>query len=200
MTPPPSAQPGSNIAFWILFGLFVLGEYVMQFRSARDELRHRSGTRVERWSLLAVVVGVIGGLLGGLGVAELPAGRVGEATWPLFILGLVLMAAGIALRQWAMLVLGRYFTPDVRVHPGQEVIQRGPYRWVRHPSYAGMIVFFLGLGLALSSWASLLVLAVVPTAGLVVRIRTEERALLAALGDSYRQFARGRARLLPGVW
>ena len=87
-----------------------------------------------------------------------PAGRL-----PLFIVGLVLMAAGVFIRQWAIVVLGRFFTADVRVRSGQTVVSRGPYRWVRHPSYSGLIVFFLGLGLALSSWASLALLAVVPT-------------------------------------
>jgi protein-S-isoprenylcysteine O-methyltransferase Ste14 len=63
-----------------------------------------------------------------------------------------------------------------------------------------MIVFFVGLGLALSDWASLALLAVVPTAGLVVRIRSEERALLDGLGEQYRRFAATRPRLFPGVW
>ena len=63
-----------------------------------------------------------------------------------------------------------------------------------------LLVFFVGLGPALSIWASLLVLALVPAAGLLVRIRSEERALLAALGDDYRRFAATRRRLFPGIW
>ena len=120
--------------------------------------------------------------------------------WPLFLLGLMLMAAGIAIRQWAIFVLGRFFTADVRVHPEQPVIDSGPYRWVRHPSYSGMIIFFVGLGLALSNWLSLVVLALVPTGGLTVRIRSEERALLAGLGEPYRRYAAARRRLFPGIW
>jgi protein-S-isoprenylcysteine O-methyltransferase Ste14 len=82
----------------------------------------------------------------------------------------------------------------------QTVIDTGPYRWVRHPSYSGLILTLLGLGPALGNWAALAVLVVVPTVGLVVRIRVEERALLEALGEPYRRFAAGRPRLLPGVW
>jgi protein-S-isoprenylcysteine O-methyltransferase Ste14 len=59
---------------------------------------------------------------------------------------------------------------------------------------------FVGIGLALGNWAALAVLAVVPTAGLVARIRTEERALLAGLGEPYRRFAAGRPHLFPGLW
>ncbi len=77
---------------------------------------------------------------------------------------------------------GLFFTVDVRVHPDQTVVVRGPYRFVRHPSYTGLILF-VGVGLALTDWAS----PAVPTAKMVVRIHSEERALLAALGDDYRR-------------
>jgi protein-S-isoprenylcysteine O-methyltransferase Ste14 len=110
------------------------------------------------------------------------------------------MGAGIAIRQWAVATLGRFFTIDVRVQPGQTVVDRGPYRWVRHPAYTGLILTFLGFGLALGNWAALGVAFLVPTAGLVYRIHFEERALLEGLGEPYRRFAEGRPRLFPGVW
>jgi protein-S-isoprenylcysteine O-methyltransferase Ste14 len=110
------------------------------------------------------------------------------------------MCLGIAIRQWAVALLGQLFTTDVRVHPGQIVVDRGPYRWVRHPSYTGMLITFVGIGLALGNWAALAVLVVLPTVGLVVRIRVEERALADGLGDAYRSFAASRSRLVPGLW
>lgn len=132
------------------------------------------------------------------------AGAAHSATipgrWPIFVLGLILMCVGIALRQWAIVLLGQFFTVDVRVHPGQTVVERGPYRWVRHPSYTGLIITFVGIGLALGNWAALGVMVVVPTAGLVVRIQSEERALLEGLGEPYRRFAATRSRLIPGLW
>jgi protein-S-isoprenylcysteine O-methyltransferase Ste14 len=193
---PPHEQPGANIAFWTLFGLFVLGEYAVRFRSRFN----KSGTRTERWSLLVVVACVVGGMLGGIELANWNAASIGAGRWPLFVLGLVLMAAGLCVRQWAILVLGRFFTVDLRVHSDQVVVERGPYRWVRHPSYSGLVIFFVGVGLALSNWASLIVLVLLPTAGLLVRIRSEEHALLAALGEEYRRYAAPRRRLFPGVW
>ena len=193
---PPYKQPGADVAFWTLFGLFALGEYAMRLRSRFN----RSGTRTERWSLLVVVAAVIGGMLGGIELANRNVGSIGLARWPLFVIGLVLMGAGVFVRQWAILTLGRFFTPEVRVHPGQTVVERGPYRWVRHPSYSGLLIFFAGLGLALSDWLSVIVLAILPAAGLFVRIRSEERALLAALGEEYRRYAATRRRLFPGIW
>jgi protein-S-isoprenylcysteine O-methyltransferase Ste14 len=185
-----------GIAFWLLFGLFVAGELVTRVRSSLNP----SGTTAERWSLGVVVAGIGGGLGAGLALQRWQGAAITAGRWPVFALGLLCMAGGIAVRQWAIVSLGRFFTVDVRVHRDQPVIDRGPYRWVRHPAYTGLVVFFLGVGLALTNWASLIALALLPTAGLVVRIRAEERALLAGLGEPYRRYASGRARLVPGVW
>jgi protein-S-isoprenylcysteine O-methyltransferase Ste14 len=156
---------------------------------------------MDRGSLLIAVGFVVAGLAGGIVLAaHVHAAGIGHARWPLFVAGLVVMVAGIAIRQWAVAVLGRFFTVDVRVQPGQTVVERGPYRWVRHPSYTGMILTFVGLGVGLRNWAALAVLAVVPTIGLVIRIRFEERALLEGLGEPYRRFAATRAHLFPGLW
>ena len=193
---PPYQQPGANIAFWTVFGLFALGEYAVRLRSRRN----RDGRPVERWSLVVVVGCVAGAIVAALQLANWSGGSVGAARWPLFVAGLLLMVAGIVIRQWSILTLGRFFTVDVRVRPDQTVVDRGPYRWVRHPSYSGLVLFFVGVGLALSNWASLIVLGALPTAGLVVRIRSEERALFASLGEDYRSYAGCRRRLFPGIW
>jgi protein-S-isoprenylcysteine O-methyltransferase Ste14 len=192
----PLQQPGADAAFWVLFALFAAGEWVTRIRSSLN----RSGTRTERWSLVVVVASIGIGLGGALLVQRWPGTAITTGRWPVFVLGLVLMAAGIAVRGWAILTLGRFFTVDVRVHADQAVVDHGPYRWVRHPAYAGLILFFLGVGLALTDWAALLVLAIAPTAGLAVRIRSEERALIAGLGEPYRRYAAHRPRLFPGVW
>jgi protein-S-isoprenylcysteine O-methyltransferase Ste14 len=107
---------------------------------------------------------------------------------------------GIVLRQWSVFVLGAFFTVQVQVREGQTVVDTGPYRFVRHPSYTAIVLSFVGIGVALENWLSVLALMIVPTIGLVVRIRVEERALLAALGEPYREFSRTRARLVPKVW
>jgi protein-S-isoprenylcysteine O-methyltransferase Ste14 len=180
----------------VLFGLFCLGEWASQFRSRLN----RSGTRTERGGVVMVNVCVVGGLIVGFGLALWHRAEFVVGIWPLFGVGLGLMAVGIFIRQWSIITLGRFFTVDVRVHPNQTIVDSGPYRWVRHPSYTGLIMFNVGLGLALSNWAALAVMLLLPTVGLIVRIRLEERALVAQLGDDYRRFAGARRRLLPGVW
>jgi protein-S-isoprenylcysteine O-methyltransferase Ste14 len=115
-------------------------------------------------------------------------------------MGLGLMTLGVFVRQWSILTLGRFFTSDVRVSAEQPVIDRGPYRLVRHPSYSGLIIFFIGFALALTNFISLAILAVVPTTGLIARIHFEERALVASLGEPYSRYAATRKRLMPGIW
>jgi protein-S-isoprenylcysteine O-methyltransferase Ste14 len=110
------------------------------------------------------------------------------------------MWAGVVVRQWSITLLGRYFTVDVRVQSDQTVVDRGPYRWVLHPSYSAMILTFAGMGLALGNWLSLAMLVAVPTAGLIVRIHVEEQTLFDALGEPYRRYAASRRRLIPGLW
>jgi protein-S-isoprenylcysteine O-methyltransferase len=197
VAPLPYSQPGARISFEVVLGIWVLLELWIRFRSRFN----RHGSRADRGTVLVVVASVYAGLAGGFALAgAVHAASIADGRWPLFVLGLVLMSAGIAIRQWAVALLGPYFTIDIRVHPGQAVVQGGPYRWVRHPAYAGMIMTFVGIGLALGNWAALAVLAVVPTAGLLVRIHFEERALLEGLGEPYRRFAASRRRLFPGLW
>lgn len=197
MVPLPSTSAGAGIAFYVTLGVFGALEQYVRLRSWRNH----HGSSVDRGSILLVVLGIVTGVGGGFALAAYePGAAIAFARWPILILGLLLMWSGIALRQWSVATLGRLFTVRVRVHPGQVVIDGGPYRWVRHPSYTGLIITLIGVGLALGNWAALPVLLVLPTAGLVLRIRVEERALLEALGEPYRRFAAGRARLIPGVW
>ena len=196
MSTLPFDQPGARIVFDLVVGLFVLSELRIQLRSARS----RTGSRLPERSLVVVQATVLGGLGGAVLLARRAPGLAMGNGWPPFIAGVVLICAGIAIRQWAVATLGRFFTIDVRVQSGQTVVEDGPYRWVRHPSYTGLILAFTGFGLALGNWGSLVVAAVVPTAGLVYRIHFEERALLDRLGEPYRRFAGSRARLFPGVW
>ncbi len=114
-----------------------------------------------------------------------------------FFVGIALMLAGIAFRFYAMSVLGRFFTYDVAVHAGQTVVEAGPYRYIRHPSYTGALVTLVGLGLALGNWAGLLALLACMSVAYAYRISVEEAALLAALGEPYKQYVRRTCRLVP---
>jgi protein-S-isoprenylcysteine O-methyltransferase len=106
----------------------------------------------------------------------------------LFLTGIATMWTGIAFRYYAMRVLGRYFTFDVAIHSGQSVIEAGPYRYIRHPSYSGAILTQLGLGLALGNGAGFIAIIVCAAIGFGYRIHVEESALVAALGEPYKKY------------
>jgi len=117
-----------------------------------------------------------------------------------FWAGIGLMLAGLVFRWYAIRVLGSFFTRDVATRPGQYVVDTGPYRWIRHPSYTGAGLMLLGTGLAMTNWASLSAIVLGTGIGYAYRIHVEERALCRDLGDPYREYMRRTRRLIPFVW
>jgi protein-S-isoprenylcysteine O-methyltransferase Ste14 len=207
MRPMPFLHPAAGLIFWIAIAF--LGATQMWIASANLLNRVRSAgvphTRLDRGSL--VVVMMTSGVAIGTAfqvAASVPGAAIAPGVpavrWVLLVVGVATIVAGALLRQWAIITLGRYFTVDVRITDGQPVVDSGPYRWIRHPSYTGLIAAFIGIGLALGNWLSLLLFLVVPTIGLVFRVHVEETALLTNLGEPYRRYAARRKRLLPGLW
>jgi protein-S-isoprenylcysteine O-methyltransferase Ste14 len=159
-------------------------------------LRRRGATRVERdrgsgpLIIFTVFVSIILAFsFGYTGTGELP-------DWA-FYLGIFLMFLGILVRQWAIAVLGRFFSLTVRVAEDHRVVEKGPYGVVRHPSYTGVLITFIGLGLAVQSWGALLVLLGVFSLSFGYRMRVEEKALLSELGEDYASYMKRTKRLIP---
>lgn len=117
-----------------------------------------------------------------------------------FWAGIALMLAGTAFRWYAIKVLGKFFTRSVATRAGQTVVQHGPYRLIRHPSYTGALVSFLGLGLAMTNGLSVAVMVLASGAGYLWRVHVEEQALCADLGQPYREYMRRTQRFVPYVW
>lgn len=110
------------------------------------------------------------------------------------------MASGIGLHVWAARTLGSYFTRTLRTEVDQTVVTGGPYRYVRHPDYAGVLAMWLGYGLALTSVPALLVTTVPNLVVYLRRMDAEEAMLAESLGDAYRTYERHTRRLLPGLY
>jgi protein-S-isoprenylcysteine O-methyltransferase Ste14 len=197
MRPIPFDVPAAKIVFDGLLFLWAAIEVGIRVASARN-----GGHDRELRSLAVVVVGLGVSVAGSLLVAgRVPATALPrEAAWWLYAVGIAVIAFGIAFRAWSVVTLGRYFTVTVQVRADQTVVDRGPYRVLRHPSYTGLLCVCLGMGLALGNWLALLVAVLPALAAIVVRIRVEERTLLATIGEPYRAFCATRKRLVPGVW
>lgn len=110
------------------------------------------------------------------------------------------MLSGIAFRWYSASVLGKYFTFDVTVQKDQQLVEVGPYRYVRHPSYTGALMTLFGFGLALENWIAVFAGTFCLCLAYVYRIRVEEAALIETLGDVYRKYAGRTWRLLPFVF
>jgi protein-S-isoprenylcysteine O-methyltransferase Ste14 len=111
------------------------------------------------------------------------------------------MWLGLGVRAWAIAALGGSFRTTVEVEPRQAVVSTGPYRWVRHPSYTGLLLTAVGFGVARGSWVSLAVCLCLLLPALVHRIRVEEPELDLVLGEAYRAYqARTPACLIPRLW
>jgi protein-S-isoprenylcysteine O-methyltransferase len=115
----------------------------------------------------------------------------------IFWTGICLMLFGTAFRWYSAHVLGKFFTFDVAILGDHTLIEAGPYRCIRHPSYTGALVSLIGFGLALGNWVALAVAVFCLSIAYVYRIRVEEAALIAALGESYVQYQRRTWRLVP---
>jgi protein-S-isoprenylcysteine O-methyltransferase Ste14 len=143
---------------------------------------------------------LFGGLALGIYAAHHTSSTLpGPSWWPPLV-GLVVFACGIWLRSAAVLALGRFFTYTVKVDSEQPVIDTGPYRLIRHPSYTGLLMASLGVGIALDNWVSIAACVLPPLVGFTLRLLHEERVLSERLGEPYRSYMRRTKRLVPGVW
>ncbi|MBI5533330.1 MAG: isoprenylcysteine carboxylmethyltransferase family protein [Deltaproteobacteria bacterium] len=122
----------------------------------------------------------------------------GAPAEPVAWAGVALFVVGVALRLYAVRTLGDLYSHRVRVQSSHRVISRGPYRFIRHPAYAGMLLAHLGFVLVFFHWLALAPLVLLLLPGVVLRITVEEKAMLGL--DGYADYCARRKRLIPMVW
>jgi protein-S-isoprenylcysteine O-methyltransferase Ste14 len=189
--------------FWAVLGVhgasMLVASLAIDPDLHRERLRPGPGGGRDRWVRVAALPMILGHLI----VAGLDVGRFGwSGRLPGWVQGVALAAyaGGLSLSIGAM-IANRFFSPVVRIQSerGHRVVTSGPYRLLRHPGYAGLLVASTAGGIALGSWWSLLPL--LPCAALfVARTAWEDRFLRERL-EGYAEYAgRVRFRLLPGLW
>jgi|tagenome__1003787_1003787.scaffolds.fasta_scaffold19536042_1 protein-S-isoprenylcysteine O-methyltransferase Ste14 len=181
----------SNVtaAGWAVLELSLRVREAVQGKGRRTRDR---GTR----ALVAVALGAA------IAIAVVATERAASLPIPVAarVAGVIVMWLGLATRVWAIAALGGAFRTTVEVDPGQAVVSTGPYKWVRHPSYLGLLLIVAGFGLARGSWLALAACLLLPPPALVRRIQVEEAELSHVLGDPYRHYQAKTDRLIPGVW
>jgi protein-S-isoprenylcysteine O-methyltransferase len=154
----------------------------------------------DRGSLAVLWTTITLAVLASIQVLSRGLGRLPGPASAWAVAGTAVFLAGLALRWTAILTLRRAFTVDVAIAKDQRVVERGVYRVLRHPGYAGNLAAFLGMALLYRNWLAGLVLLVPVAAAFSYRIRVEERALRAAFGEDYERYARRTKRLIPFVY
>jgi protein-S-isoprenylcysteine O-methyltransferase Ste14 len=114
--------------------------------------------------------------------------------------GLIIILLGMLLRFVSIRTPGRFFTVDIAVHKDQKIIKTGIYRYIRHPAYASSLMEFIGFGLSLNNWISLLVVIIPVTAAFIYRIKVEEELLKEKFGDEYSEYMNSTYRLFPWIY
>jgi protein-S-isoprenylcysteine O-methyltransferase len=180
--------------FWALVGVFWISEWLFNawLRPGREDRMEDHGSG--GWLVLAFP------LAWGSAVALHGVREAAFGTAATFGAGLAVMLAGQILRWWSIATLGRFFTTYVAIRSGHRLIETGPYRLVRHPSYTAILLVHIGAALCIGNALSAIALIVPVWLALANRIRVEERALVEGLGPEYREYMARTKRLVPGVY
>ena len=183
--------------FWSI-ALVVLLFWLVADGMARFRYKTPKAENRDRYSLVLIVVGNLVAWIIGISLAFRATGALHSVA--LQIAGLLVLLTGIALRSTAIMQLGRFHTPNVAILTDHQLMRTGLYRYVRHPSYLGALIAFLGLGMALDNWLSLVVIMGISLGIYIYRIHEEEQALSAAFGAVYRAYCLRTKRLIPGLY
>jgi protein-S-isoprenylcysteine O-methyltransferase Ste14 len=182
----------ARIAAFLFVGAYLLW-IAVEAKVAVGEIG-KGQTRLDRGTLELYAFGRAATVVAALAVAPAQTEITTRAA-----IGFALFVAAVLLRLGAIRELGRFYSHRVRLRGDHKIVDTGPYRFVRHPAYTGMIFAHLGVVLFFFSWPAAALLGVLFVPAVVLRILVEEKALMETL-DGYREFSRGRPRLIPLVW
>jgi protein-S-isoprenylcysteine O-methyltransferase len=186
-----------RVVLWAVVLLFPVSEVALAVRRRARSGIARHADHGSTGQLWLVILGCVG-----LAIASqwLPRFQLPGPPWLLRGLALLLLVSGLAVRWVAVVSLGRFFTVDVAIHQQHTLIDSGIYRYIRHPSYTGLLMAFAGLGVFFDNWPSVCLLTLPIGAAVLMRIRKEEAALLEGLGPPYAAYCARTKRLLPSIY
>ncbi len=186
---------GMTWALWLIW-------YVYWIVSARHRIRDTGDSKAKRE-----------GLIGRLGYTALLIAGFALLIWhvnwfdlerPLWLwhgwywLGLAIEMAGLTVAIWARRTLGKNWTGRITTGGSQELVIRGPYRFVRHPIYSGLLFAVLGTAIVVGKPRAFFGFVLI-LVGVLVKLRREEAALREHFGSAYEEYARRVGGLVPGL-
>jgi protein-S-isoprenylcysteine O-methyltransferase Ste14 len=186
------------LVLWIItFGFCIVPEFVRarRLRAANDAQKSDKGSE-----FVVIMAANFSLIIAFVSAVVFPGCSIVSYWKPLFVAGIVTWVGGTIFRWYSIRTLGRFFTYDVAVANDQPVVEQGPYRWLRHPSYLGSLLAMIGYGMTLTNWLSIVLPPLFLGGAYAYRIRIEEEALLKGLGSPYYQYMKRTWRLIPFVF
>jgi protein-S-isoprenylcysteine O-methyltransferase Ste14 len=159
-----------------------------------------SGKDLDKFSLRILWITILVSITVGVYLAMLGIGRFNIYVRETYFIGLFFILAGLLLRWIAIFQLRKYFTVNVSIREDQQLIQKGLYRYLRHPSYSGSLLSFLGLALVFNNWLTFLIIFLPILCAFLNRISVEEAELRKSFGENYMAYARRTKKLIPGIY
>jgi len=192
---PAPSSPIYGIAFTVSFVCWLAFEIWVFSRDRGKERKRARGGSIPVF--LALVIGIALAL--NL-PAIVPALNIQTYVLAFFFLGMVFIWGGLLFRFWSIQTLGRLFSTSLIIQDGHQLVTTGPYKHLRNPSYTGAMLTFIGFGLAIGNWLSVIVLLITGLVMYVFRIRAEEAMLQGAFGQEFVEYKKRSWALIPFIW
>jgi protein-S-isoprenylcysteine O-methyltransferase Ste14 len=181
------------IAIAYLYGIF---EYYLSIQQRQKIKILRKGDKGSLWVLFIAIT--VGYLLS-FSIATTKIGRI--YYWNiLFALGILIIIVGLLIRLISIGTLKQYFTYSVTKTENHELIEKGFYKYIRHPGYLGQLLIFTGISIALSNWLSVLLMFLSTFVGYMNRIRVEENFMVDQMGVKYSDYQMRTKKLIPKIY
>ena len=179
------------VLFWIISEIII--GILLKSKEENSLSNYDKGTLKKIW--ITIIISIVASIY-------VSSSSFGEITfWKyLSLLGLIIIIFGLVIRWNAIITLREYFTVDVNVTKNQKVVNRGIYKIIRHPSYLGALVSFLGLSIVFSNIFAIIIINVPIILVFLHRIKIEEGVLIQNLGQEYVDYSKSTKRLLPKLY
>jgi protein-S-isoprenylcysteine O-methyltransferase Ste14 len=188
----PNPLFGTILGYTFLLGILIDSLLPRYFISPQKPAPVFTGDRA---SFLSINVAELLAILSGLTLRYFKIGVTGTAGQ---FAGLMIMIAGFLFRDWALWWLGRFFSRFVQIKSGHQLITNGPYRFLRHPAYTGMLMIFFGFLLGIGTWLGALLGLILIGIAVLYRINVEEKVLAENFGNEYHDYMKRTWRIFPG--
>lgn len=182
---------------FLIIGLIWLASevYLNRFmRSKKESIKHEKG------SLGIIWITIIASIFAGVWISKTVHLSIDQTAEIIPYIGLSLIVVGMLFRFLAIRTLGKYFTVDIAISRDHKIKDNGLYTYLRHPSYTGSLVSFLGFGLSLNNWISVFVVIIPVTWAFLNRIKAEEKMLMDQFGDQYISYMKRTKRIIPFIY